>query len=102
MTRHLLRGIESNIDDGYRPYLYVHLVPTSRENQVINLIKATIMPSPDVEILLGVSVDRLGLYMWLWLIKGYYSDDMRLRYLPRQTRTFSKLVQLENWPSGSK
>jgi hypothetical protein len=39
-----------------RPFLHVHPTASEREVQVINLTKATVVPSPDVELLLGVSL----------------------------------------------
>jgi len=41
-----------------RPYLHVHPSPHEREIQVINLEKAHVIASPDVEMLLGVSSFR--------------------------------------------
>jgi kinesin family protein 1 len=37
-----------------RPYLHIHPTYTERPIQIINLTKANITPSPDVEALLGV------------------------------------------------
>jgi hypothetical protein len=37
-----------------RPYLHIHPTHTERPCQIINLQKANITPSPDVEALLGV------------------------------------------------
>ena len=40
----------------HRPYLHVHATSTERETQIINLSKATIKSSPELEALLGVSL----------------------------------------------
>jgi hypothetical protein len=37
-----------------RPYLHIHPTYTERPIQIINLTKANLTPSPDVEALLGV------------------------------------------------
>jgi hypothetical protein len=39
----------------HRPYLHVHTALTEREVQVINLTRANVVASPDVEMLLEVS-----------------------------------------------
>lgn len=38
------------------PYLHLHPEPNKRETQVINLSQASVVASPDVETLLGVSL----------------------------------------------
>ena len=44
------------------PYLHIHPTYTERPIQIINLTKANITPSPDVEALLGVCpFPRIGL-----------------------------------------
>jgi predicted DNA-binding protein with PD1-like motif len=41
-------------DRGGRPYLHVHAAVNERDVQIINLSRANVVTSPDVEILLGV------------------------------------------------
>jgi len=50
------------VTNGTRPYLHVLPTYTERPIQVINLTKANVTPSPDVEALLGVS--SLSLQVW--------------------------------------
>jgi hypothetical protein len=41
-----------------RPYLHISPSATQQEDQIINLVKCTVSPSPDVELLLNVSRSR--------------------------------------------
>lgn len=78
----------SSIDDADgRPYLHIHPTYTERPIQIINLSKANITPSPDVEALLGVR--HLPSEEGDELIS---SIDSHLRYLRLITLMSSKLL----------